>query len=166
MSSWESSQKKVGRDRPPRVHIKYEVETEGATVQEELPFVMGVLADFVGQPQASATPLQERRFVDITADNFDKVLESLGPRLSFTVKNRLLGTSSHDADLRIELAFKALDDFTPEGIARQVPPLATLLQKRAELANLREILTDRSDDLMRRALATGGEEAEPQKPRD
>lgn len=153
MTSWESSQKKVERDRPPRVHIKYDVETSGATVQEELPFVLGVLADFVGQPPASPKPLKDRRFVDITADNFDTILESMGPHLSFTVKNKLLCGDSDVGQLGVDLVFKSLDDFTPERIARQIAPMAALLRKRAELANLREILTDRSDELLTRALA-------------
>ena len=39
---------KLSRVRKPRVHIVYEVETEGATVLKELPFVVGVLGDFSG----------------------------------------------------------------------------------------------------------------------
>ena len=34
---------KLSRVRKPRVHISYEVETEGAMVERELPFVVGVL---------------------------------------------------------------------------------------------------------------------------
>lgn len=41
---------KLGRVRKPRVHITYEVETEGAMVKKELPFVIGVMGDFSGDP--------------------------------------------------------------------------------------------------------------------
>ena len=44
-----STQEKLDRVRKPRVHIKYEVETEGATVEKELPFVVGVMGDFSGE---------------------------------------------------------------------------------------------------------------------
>ena len=46
----ESVQKKLNRVRKPRVHITYDVETEGAEVTSELPFVVGVLGDFSGNP--------------------------------------------------------------------------------------------------------------------
>ena len=51
----ESLQKKLDRVRKPRVHITYDVETEGAQVVKELPFVVGVLGDFSGnQPSRSS----------------------------------------------------------------------------------------------------------------
>ena len=37
----ESIHEKLERVRKPRVHITYEVETEGAMVERELPFVVG-----------------------------------------------------------------------------------------------------------------------------
>ena len=37
---------KLQRVRKPRVHITYQVETEGAEVLRELPFVVGILGDF------------------------------------------------------------------------------------------------------------------------
>ena len=39
---------KLSRVRKPRVHITYEVETGGAVVQKELPFVAGVLGGVGG----------------------------------------------------------------------------------------------------------------------
>ena len=47
----ESINKKLGRVRPPRVHISYDVEVGNAIELKELPFVMGVLGDFTGQPE-------------------------------------------------------------------------------------------------------------------
>ena len=34
---------KLARVRKPRVHITYEVETEGAQIERELPFVVGIM---------------------------------------------------------------------------------------------------------------------------
>ena len=46
----ESIHEKLKRVRKPRVHITYDVETEGALVQRELPFVVGVMGDSSGNP--------------------------------------------------------------------------------------------------------------------
>lgn len=58
-----SVHEKLTRVRRPRVHITYEVETEGAMVERELPFVVGVLGDFSGDPTQPLRPLSERKFV-------------------------------------------------------------------------------------------------------
>ena len=46
----ESIQDKLGRVRPPRVQIRYDVEIDGAIELKELPFVVGVLGDYSGKP--------------------------------------------------------------------------------------------------------------------
>ena len=66
-----STQHKLDRVRPPRVQITYDVETGGAIEIKELPFVVGVLGDFTGQPEQPLPKLKERRFVEVTPDNFD-----------------------------------------------------------------------------------------------
>ena len=79
----ESTQKKLERVRPPRVQIAYEVETGGAIELKEIPFVMAVLADLSGQPTDPLPKLKDRKFVDVTPDNFDDVLASMKPHLQF-----------------------------------------------------------------------------------
>ena len=71
-----SVHEKLDRVRKPRVHIKYEVETEGAMVEKELPFVVGVLGDFSGNPTKPLKPFGERKFVQIDRDNFDDVMRA------------------------------------------------------------------------------------------
>src|SRR5688572_14383390 len=113
----EGTQKKLERVRPPRVSISYDVETGGAIETKELPFVMGVLGDFTGQPTEPLAKLKERKFVDVTPDNFDDVLASMKPHLSFAVENKL----SEDAEapkLAVDLSFRSLDDFSPEMVAK------------------------------------------------
>src|SRR5437588_4145041 len=85
----ESVQQKLAKVRAPRVHITYDVEIGGAIEIKELPFVMGVLGDFTGQPLEPLPRLVERKFVEVTPDNFDEVLEKMSPHLAFTVPNRL-----------------------------------------------------------------------------
>ena len=129
----ESVNRKLERVRAPRVHIKYEVETGGAIEMKELPFVMGVLGDFTGQPKEPLAKLKERKFVEVTPDNFDDVLKSMKPRVSMRVDNTLKGDGS---ELSVELSFEKLSDFEPEAIVRQVEPLRKLLEVRGQLKDL------------------------------
>src|SRR3954465_10802703 len=87
----ESVHGKLNRVRKPRVHITYDVETEGAEVRKELPFVMGVLGDFSGKPYEPLKRLRDRKFVQIDRDNFDDVMARMTPGLQFKVDNTLTG---------------------------------------------------------------------------
>ena len=133
----ESLQKKVGRVRPPRVHITYDVETGGAIEKRDLPFVVGVLADLSGMPEKPLPPIPKRKFVSIDRDNVNDVMKKIGPRLAFKVPNRL---SEDDTKLNVELRFASMDDFQPARIAEQITPLRKLLELRNSLANLRSSL--------------------------
>ena len=149
----ESTQKKLERIRPPRIQISYEVETGGAIEMKELPFLMGVLGDFSGQPAEPLARLKDRKFVELTPENFDDTLASMKPRLAFSVENKL----SEDADvgkLKVELNFRSVDDFSPDAVARQVKPLRELLELRTELANLRANLqtNEKLDDVLQETL--------------
>ena len=90
----ESVHKKKERIRPPRVHISYEVETGGAMVQKELPFVAGVVGDFSGDPTEPLKALRERKFIQIDRDNFDAVLGRMTPGLKVKVENTLADDGS------------------------------------------------------------------------
>ena len=94
----ESVHKKLSRVRKPRVHISYDVETEGAVLKKELPFVVGIMGDFSGDSDVAKTPLKDRRFTQIDRDNFDAVLKSMAPALNFNVKNTL---SDDDSELAL-----------------------------------------------------------------
>jgi type VI secretion system protein ImpB len=129
----DSQQKKVGRVRPPRVQITYEVETGGAMKKTELPFVVGVIADLSGAPKEALKPLKERAFVNIDRDNFNDVLKKSAPRLAMKVQNRL---TDQDTKLAVELNFEHLEDFSPARVAAQVPALKELLDMRLRLTQL------------------------------
>jgi type VI secretion system protein ImpB len=133
----ESLQKKVGRVRPPRVHITYDVQVGDAIEKRDLPFVVGVLADLSGMPEKPLPPIAKRKFVAIDRDNVNDVMQKIGPRLAFKVPNRL---SEDDTKLNVELRFDNMDDFQPAKIAQQVTPLRKLLELRNSLANLRSSL--------------------------
>ena len=138
-----SIHEKLQRVRKPRVHIKYEVETEGAVVEKELPFVVGVLGDFSGDPTQPLRPMKDRKFVQIDRDNFNDVMRRMTPGLNFRVENTLGGDQS---ELAVDLKFESMDDFAPASVVNQVEPLKRLQETRDKL---RDLMTkaDRSEEL-------------------
>ena len=127
-----SSQKFIQRNRAPRVQIEYDVELYGAEKKVQLPFVMGVMSDLSGNPTEPLAPVADRKFLDISVDNFDDRLKAMKPRVAFQVPNTLTG----EGNLSIDLSFESLDDFSPGAIARRVGALNQLLQARNQLSNL------------------------------
>lgn len=134
---------KLKRVRKPRVHITYEVETEGAQVVRELPFVVGVLGDFSGDPTQPLKSMSERKFIQIDRDNFDDVMARMAPGLNLKVDNKLADDSSQ---MSVNLKFESMEDFEPARVAEQVPALKALLETRNKLRDLMSKV-DRSDEL-------------------
>jgi len=134
---------KLSRIRKPRVHISYEVETEGALVEKELPFIIGVMGDFSGDPTSPLKPLKDRRFVQIDRDNFNQVLASMTPGLQFKVRNTLTDDGS---EFLVDLKFECMEDFEPAAIVAQVEPLRRLIETRNRLRDLSS-KADRSEEL-------------------
>ncbi|UJF20487.1 type VI secretion system contractile sheath small subunit [Shewanella sp. OMA3-2] len=134
---------RLKRVRKPRVHITYDIETEGAVVKKELPFVIGITGDFTGHNTESIKPLKDRRFVQIDRDNFNDVLKRMSPQLNISVPNTL---ADDDSEMNVSLQFNSLEDFEPAAIVNQVEPLKKLMETRNKL---RDLMTkvDRSENL-------------------
>ena len=149
----ESTQQKLSRVRAPRVHITYDVEVGDAIELKELPFVMGVLGDFSGQPTQPLPSLKERKFVEVTPDNFDQVLDKMSPHVAFSVPNKL--SDDPNAQLKVSLDFHELADFEPDKVASRVGPLKELLDLRTKLADLRGTLqgNDKFDEKLQEILS-------------
>ena len=136
MSVSHSTKKIVERDRASRLQIEYDIEVRGSnkTVEKvekfELPFVMGVLADLSGKPIEALPPVSQRAFIDVDLENFDQWMKTIRPRVAFTVPNTL----SESGQLRFEMSFERIDDFSPAAVARRVDSLAHLLDARTQLA--------------------------------
>ena len=147
----ESLQKKVGRVRPPRVQITYDVQVGDAIEKRDIPFVVGVLADLSGMPEKPLPTIAKRKFVSIDRDNVNDVMKKIGPRLAFKVPNRL---SEDDTKLNVELRFESMDDFQPARVAQQITPLRKLLELRNSLANLRSSLigNDKLENLLQEMI--------------
>ena len=128
----QSSQKNIARNRAPRVQIEYDVELYGAEKKVQLPFVMGVMSDLSGNAGKELPPVAERKFLEVSVDNFDERMKGIEPRVKMQVPNRLTG----EGQMSVELKFEKLADFSPGAIAKQVPALAKLLEARNQLANL------------------------------
>jgi type VI secretion system protein ImpB len=128
----DSLQKWVGRNRPPRVQITYDVEIGDAIEKKELPLVVGILADLSGQPLVPPPKLKDRRLIEIDRDNFNEVMGKIAPRLDISVPDTYKG----QGNLKIELNFTQFDHFHPESVVKQVPRLAKLLEVRQQMRDL------------------------------
>lgn len=133
MPTKESLQHKLDRVRPPRVHITYDVEVGGAIELKELPFVVGVMGDFVGKPEDPLPPLKQRKFVEIDPDNFNQVMAGMKPRVSFSVDNKL---QDDGTKLGVDVKFNSIEDFDPDNVVQQIDPLRKLVEARQKLSDL------------------------------
>ncbi|GAA3927082.1 type VI secretion system contractile sheath small subunit [Luteimonas lutimaris] len=151
MSKKDSVQKRLQKVRPPRVQLTYDVEKGDAIEQKELPFVVGVMGDFSGQPDQPLPKMKDRKFVNVDLDNFDEVMEGMAPRAVYRVPNKI---SDEGGEFAVELKFKSIDDFRPESVVEQVEPLRKLLESRSKLADLRNKLAgnEKLEDLLNDVL--------------
>lgn len=149
----DSGQKFIKRNRPPRVQISYE-DPYDSQKQIELPFVMAVMSDLSGNAsQVEKPPIGERKLTDVDMDNVDKFMKAVAPAAAFRVENKLSGEGGEK--LGVNLTFNSMDDFSPAGIARQVPALKVLLEAREQLANLQRYMDGKTgaEEQLRKLLA-------------
>jgi type VI secretion system protein ImpB len=150
MSS-QSGQRFIKKNRSPRVHIEYEVETYGSRQKIELPFVMGVMSDLSGKSEVEKKSLDKRDFTEFDMDNFEQRMEAIAPRAVFQADNTLAGDGSK---LGVDLTFKSMEDFSPGAVAKRVPALNKLLEARQELSDLMAYMDgkDGAQDLLDKVL--------------
>ncbi len=166
----EKSSDHIRQNRPPRVQISYE-DPYDSEKMVELPFVMGILSDLSGNDSpVEKVSMEERDFVDVTADTLDSYVEAVAPGVVFNTENKL--DEEEGGRLGVSLQFRKMEDFNPTQVARQVPALKELLEAREQLANLqryinskpkaqdniRDLLND--PDLLAALAARAKEEAE------
>jgi type VI secretion system protein ImpB len=75
------------------------------------------------------------------------------PRVAFKVDNKLTG---EETKLGVDLHFKSLDDFHPEQVANQIPPLRKLAEARRRLSDLMAKLegNEKLDGLLQDIIAS------------
>jgi type VI secretion system protein ImpB len=163
-----SSQSWIGRNRPPRVQIEYDVEVGNAQKKVELPFVAGVMADLSGKPAEPLPSVAERKFLEIDVDTFSDRMKAIKPRVAFQVPNTLTG----QGNMAVDLTFEHMDDFSPAAVARKIDALNKLLTARQQLSNLVTFMDGKSgaedvlnkllsDPALLQAVATSPKELEP-----
>jgi type VI secretion system protein ImpB len=94
--------------------------------------------------------VQDRKFLDIDAENFDERLKAMKPHVAFQVPNTLTG----EGNLNVDITFESMEDFSPAAIARKVEPLRKLLEARTQLSNLLSYMDgkDGAEALIAKAL--------------
>lgn len=149
----DTGQKFIRRNRAPRVHIAYD-DPYDAQKKIEIPFVTAVMADLSGNdPGVEKDDVAQREFLEFDMDNFDERMSRIEPGLAFSVEDKLSGEEGQK--LSVNLRFKKMADFEPTAIARQVEPVAKLLEAREALANLTRYMDGRVDaeDKLKQLLA-------------
>lgn len=142
-----STQHKLSKVRPPRVHITYDVEVGDDVQMKELPLVVGVMSDLAGNSVKPQPKLKDRKFVEIDGENFDDVMASIEPRIQISVDNKL---THDDTKLNMELKFRKMEDFSPLNVVKQIPALNKLYEARSHLVDLLGKLdgNDKLDELL------------------
>jgi len=120
-----------------RVNIRLDLHTGGAQKKVELPLKLMVMGDYSNGREQRA--LSARGKVNVNKLNFDSVLGEFNPQLSIAVANTL-ADDGDEAD--IQLDFRAMKDFEPEQVARQIPQLRAMLAMRNLLRDLKSNLLD------------------------
>jgi type VI secretion system protein ImpB len=115
-----------------RINIIYRPATSPGE-KVELPLKMLVMADLTGRPDDRS--LEERKPINVDKDNFHEVMRNQELGVDVNVKDRLQDEKGHE--LGVNLKFGGLRDFTPGGIAQQVPELKKLLELRDALSSLK-----------------------------
>lgn len=123
-----------------RVNITYKSSTGGAQQEVELPLKMLMVGDFT--LQASDEPLADRKPINIDKDNFNDVMASQKLELNLQVKDKLSADGAGEA--AVNLKFKNIKDFSPEGIVNQVPEMKKLLELRSALNALKGPLQNKA----------------------
>ncbi len=121
---------------PARINIQLSVDRGNAQKKTELPLKLLVLGDFTRRREE--TRVAEREKISVNRDNFDRVMESLGPEVKMVVPDRL----REGRDLHVSLKFDSMKSFEPAEIVRQVPELSRLMAARNLIRDLGSNLLD------------------------
>lgn len=121
-----------------RVNIVYKPATDGQE-EVELPLNILALGDYTGREDDR--PVEERKPINIDKDNFEEVMEKHELSCDVNVPDKL--SDAEGGELAVSLQFKSMKDFTPEGVANQVPELKKLLELREALTALKGPLGNR-----------------------
>ncbi|MGY3803916.1 type VI secretion system contractile sheath small subunit [Pigmentibacter ruber] len=127
------TQQKLSVYKPPRVQITYDLEVNGSPKEQDIPFVVGVMANLSGHLHEKTKKIKNEKFLEINKENFNSVVQSISPKLKLKVANKIKNDGSFS---QIELNFNSIDEFNPGKIAYKVDALRELLEIRKKLIEL------------------------------
>ncbi|WP_397600025.1 type VI secretion system contractile sheath small subunit [Silvanigrella sp.] len=127
------TQQKLSTYKPPRVQITYDLQANGSVKEQDIPFVIGVMANFSGHLHTKTKKIKNEKFLEISKENFSSVVQSVAPKLKLKVENKLKNDGSFS---QIELDITSIEDFNPGKIANKVDSLRVLLETRKKLIEL------------------------------
>jgi type VI secretion system protein ImpC len=96
--------------------LTYSLERYGEIVETELPFVVGIMADFNRVSREPRIPLCDRRFVEFDNDNVADFFTALHPCIDIDLKDISGLKSSNNS---VSLSFLSFEDIEPKAIRRQ-----------------------------------------------
>ncbi|MFK8031247.1 MAG: type VI secretion system contractile sheath small subunit [Gammaproteobacteria bacterium] len=120
--------------KPPkeRINITYKPDGE-AQEEKELPFKILSIGDYT--LREDDTPLEERKPINVSKQNFADVMSEQKLGLNFNVNDTLSGKD--DSEFPVSLKIDSMKDFQPDSIARQIPELNELMEIRDLLLALK-----------------------------
>lgn len=117
-----------------RINVTFKPATGGAQEEIELPLKVLVAGDFLRRYDDRA--IADRKPVGINKNNFSEVMGKQNLSMQISVPNRLKGEDTED-ELGLSLTFNNIRDFSPEGVAEQIPEMRKLLELREALVSLK-----------------------------
>lgn len=113
-----------------RINVTYTPSTGDNQEEVELPLKMLAIGDYTGRQDDR--PIEDRKPINIDKDNFESVLKEHDLSLDLTVDDKL--ANQPGSERAVHLEFKSMKDFSPEGVAQQIPELTKLLELRNALS--------------------------------
>jgi type VI secretion system protein ImpB len=137
-------QKKIGRVRPPRVQITYDLETNGAKILKKLPYIMAILSDVSGDSEKKIL-YKDRKFINLNLSNISHVMEYLDVRAKILVSTYKAESESSKKEINLQLF--GVSDFHPDNIIGNVDFLCNLRDNLSLLKDLKRKLTTNENSM-------------------
>jgi type VI secretion system protein ImpB len=124
-----------------RVNIRYKSTKNGKEEDVELPQRVVVLGDFTQNPEdTDEIEVEEMKKIPIDKTTFNDVMKDMNIGLNMTVDSEL----KEGEEIKANLKFKSIKDFSPDAIVEQVPELNDLMKLRGLLDDLKaKVITNK-----------------------
>jgi type VI secretion system protein ImpB len=128
----------IGKIRSPRVQITYDVETNGAKVLKQLPYIIGILSDLRGDSKKNI-PYNERKFIQISGSNINTLMEYWEVMVKAIVPK---WQGKDNESIELEIPLNNIHDFHPDNLIDNLFLLKNLKDQLTTIKELkRKVLT-------------------------